>query len=436
MHVVLPRAVHVVVKSRTFRHPVAVRRRRLLRRDHRGRQRRGGRPAATGSWRSRRSTPARTAPTGPACPTSGARRPGGTWPGWSCCPAPCTPTTPGRPARPACRSSSSARTPTGAGCSAVLADNRSGVREAVAHLIGHGHERIAFAGHLAHFDLRNATRATARALLAHGLTPARRPALRHRRQPRERRRGGRRRADPRGHAGHRDRARHRPQRDRPGPTGCRRPATTCRRAGRGRLRRHRRRDLSCGRACRPCASRSTRSARRSTELLVELADDGSAADAARADDRSSRRDSCGCPSRRAAGLRGARPARCSPRSSTCRAPSTSSTSWASSCSGRRGGKGEGEVMGVEVGVSIGVAVSSDGASDPDHLLREADAAMYQAKELRPSPRGLRRPGPARAAAACSSSASTASAGSAGGVGERFRLARSGRAAARPGRPGP
>ena len=41
-----------------------------------------------------------------------------------------------------------------AGCSAVFADNRSGVRAAVAHLIEHGHRRIAFAGHLAHQDVR------------------------------------------------------------------------------------------------------------------------------------------------------------------------------------------------------------------------------------------------------------------------------------------
>ncbi|MBL7261766.1 substrate-binding and GGDEF domain-containing protein [Paractinoplanes lichenicola] len=40
------------------------------------------------------------------------------------------------------------------GCSAVFADNSAGVRAAVLHLIEHGHERIAFAGHLAHFDVR------------------------------------------------------------------------------------------------------------------------------------------------------------------------------------------------------------------------------------------------------------------------------------------
>ncbi|MBU2669224.1 GGDEF domain-containing protein [Actinoplanes bogorensis] len=41
-----------------------------------------------------------------------------------------------------------------AGCSAVFGDNRSGVREAVTHLLEHGHRRIAFAGHLAHQDIR------------------------------------------------------------------------------------------------------------------------------------------------------------------------------------------------------------------------------------------------------------------------------------------
>jgi diguanylate cyclase (GGDEF)-like protein len=64
---------------------------------------------------------------------------------------------------------------TDAGCSAVLADNRSGVRDAVAHLIAHGHERIAFAGHLTHFDLRERHEGYREGLLAHGIEP--RPGL-------------------------------------------------------------------------------------------------------------------------------------------------------------------------------------------------------------------------------------------------------------------
>jgi diguanylate cyclase (GGDEF)-like protein len=60
---------------------------------------------------------------------------------------------------------------TGADCSAVLADNRSGVREAVAHLIGHGHDRIAFGGHLTHFDLRERHEGYREGLLAHGIEP-------------------------------------------------------------------------------------------------------------------------------------------------------------------------------------------------------------------------------------------------------------------------
>ena len=56
-------------------------------------------------------------------------------------------------------------------CSSVLADNRTGVSEAVRHLVGHGHERIAFAGNLAHFDLRERHEGYREGLLAHGLTP-------------------------------------------------------------------------------------------------------------------------------------------------------------------------------------------------------------------------------------------------------------------------
>jgi diguanylate cyclase (GGDEF)-like protein len=56
-------------------------------------------------------------------------------------------------------------------CSAVLADNRAGVHEAVAHLVAHGHSRIAFAGHLTHFDLRERHEGYRAGMLAHGLTP-------------------------------------------------------------------------------------------------------------------------------------------------------------------------------------------------------------------------------------------------------------------------
>jgi len=62
-----------------------------------------------------------------------------------------------------------------AGCSAVFADNRAGVHAAVSHLIGHGHERIAFVGHLNHQDVRERRDGYRSALMAHGLAP--RPEL-------------------------------------------------------------------------------------------------------------------------------------------------------------------------------------------------------------------------------------------------------------------
>jgi diguanylate cyclase (GGDEF)-like protein len=56
-------------------------------------------------------------------------------------------------------------------CAAVLADNRSGVREAVTHLVQHGHSRIVFAGNLASFDQRERFQGYREALIAHGITP-------------------------------------------------------------------------------------------------------------------------------------------------------------------------------------------------------------------------------------------------------------------------
>jgi diguanylate cyclase (GGDEF)-like protein len=58
----------------------------------------------------------------------------------------------------------------GVSCPQVLADNRSGVREAVAHLIEeHGHQRIAFAGNLSGSDVRERQEGYLEALALHGL---------------------------------------------------------------------------------------------------------------------------------------------------------------------------------------------------------------------------------------------------------------------------
>ncbi|GAB2603065.1 hypothetical protein Aab01nite_84970 [Paractinoplanes abujensis] len=56
-------------------------------------------------------------------------------------------------------------------CSAVFADNSEGVRVAVRHLLEHGHERIAFAGHLVHFDVRERREGYENALAERGLLP-------------------------------------------------------------------------------------------------------------------------------------------------------------------------------------------------------------------------------------------------------------------------
>src|SRR5688572_22051749 len=53
----------------------------------------------------------------------------------------------------------------------VLPDNRSGVRQAVAHLINHGHRRIAFVGYLASFDVQQRYEAYRDTLLEHDIEP-------------------------------------------------------------------------------------------------------------------------------------------------------------------------------------------------------------------------------------------------------------------------
>jgi diguanylate cyclase (GGDEF)-like protein len=59
----------------------------------------------------------------------------------------------------------------GLDCPVVLPDNRTGIREAVAHLVGHGHRRIAFAGYLGAKDVRERYETYREALREHGVTP-------------------------------------------------------------------------------------------------------------------------------------------------------------------------------------------------------------------------------------------------------------------------
>ncbi|MFC7531500.1 EAL domain-containing protein [Actinoplanes sp. GCM10030250] len=59
----------------------------------------------------------------------------------------------------------------GLGCPLVLPDNTTGIQEAVAHLIEHGHRRIAFVGYLGADDVRLRHHGYSQALLDHGITP-------------------------------------------------------------------------------------------------------------------------------------------------------------------------------------------------------------------------------------------------------------------------
>jgi len=54
-------------------------------------------------------------------------------------------------------------------CPVVVPDNRSGARQAVEHLVSHGHRRIAFAGDLQQYDVQERYAAYREALASHGL---------------------------------------------------------------------------------------------------------------------------------------------------------------------------------------------------------------------------------------------------------------------------
>ena len=56
-------------------------------------------------------------------------------------------------------------------CPTVLADNAGGVAQAVEHLLGHGHTRVAFVGCLDQFDIRDRYQAYCSTLRAHGIDP-------------------------------------------------------------------------------------------------------------------------------------------------------------------------------------------------------------------------------------------------------------------------
>jgi len=61
--------------------------------------------------------------------------------------------------------------PEGCDWPVVLTDNRTGIIEAVSHLVGHGHRRIAFAGSLKQLDIRERREAYREALAMNGIEP-------------------------------------------------------------------------------------------------------------------------------------------------------------------------------------------------------------------------------------------------------------------------